>query len=131
MPRPKRPRHISSRPAIDRFGPVGNESGNQIIMSLEEYEALRLIDYGKMDQSEAAQVMNVSRQTVGRILKTARFKLTTALVEGCRLKVKGGCYRIGRHPGQGRGRGGRGRNGHGKGQGGAGCGSGRIKRNQQ
>lgn len=129
MPRPKSPRHINARPAVDRFGPVNPESPGQIIMSLEEYETLRLIDYEHMDQSGAAQVMKVSRQTVGRILKTARLKLSTALVEGCRLKVKGGCYRIGRHQGQGRGRRIRGRNGQGRGQGCAGSGSGRIGRN--
>lgn len=94
MPRPKRPRHIISRPGIRKFGPEGMDTEQQIVISLEEVEAVRLIDYEGMDQSGAAQIMNVSRQTVGRILKLGRFKLAKAVVEGHRLKVQGGCYKV-------------------------------------
>ena len=129
MPRPKRPRHIISPPAVDSFGPRGFRGDPLIILSLEEFEAIRLIDYTGMDQSEASTIMNVSRQTVGRILKTARIKVARALVEGQGLKVEGGCYRIGR-PGGGRGPGrgqGRGRRGMGRGGGpGKGRGQGRT-----
>ncbi|MCG8635617.1 MAG: DUF134 domain-containing protein [Desulfobacterales bacterium] len=104
MPRPKRRRRIMSRPAVDTFGPETASQREGIILSLEEFEAIRLIDYDGMDQSGAAEVMGVSRQTVGRILKAGRSKVAMALVEGRGLKVSGGCYKI-----RGRGRCGRGR----------------------
>ncbi|MBT6337754.1 MAG: DUF134 domain-containing protein [Desulfobacula sp.] len=103
MPRPKRPRHILSRPIASKFKPTGIDSKEEIILSLEEFEAIRLIDYEGMDQSQAAEVMNVSRQTVGRILKIGRYKLSKSIVEAFRLKVSGGCYKIhGNRKGKGR-----------------------------
>jgi len=102
MPRPKRPRCIASEPAIKGFKPRGAVETGEVILSLEEFEALRLIDYEGMDQSGAAQVMDVSRQTVGRVLKTARHKIAESLVTAKRLTVQGGCYEM-RGRGQGRG----------------------------
>jgi len=97
MPRPKRPRHIISRPLVPEFKPSGIKSKEEIILSLEEFEALRLIDYEGMDQSQAAVIMNVSRQTVGRILKAGRYKLSKSMVEAQCLNVSGGCYKIHRN----------------------------------
>ncbi|MCP3943454.1 MAG: DUF134 domain-containing protein [Desulfobacteraceae bacterium] len=94
MPRPKRPRNILSRPIANEFRPVGIDSKEEIILSLEEFEVIRLIDYEEMDQSQAAEVMNISRQTVGRVLKVGRYKLSKSIVEAFRLKVSGGCYKI-------------------------------------
>ena len=105
MPRHKRPRYISKHPEIKSFQPEGQSSGSQdtdeISLSVEEFEAIRLVDYNGYDQSEAALNMNVSRQTFGRVLKQARYNLASAIVTGKRLKVGGGCYRIG-HKGGGR-----------------------------
>lgn len=117
MPRPKRPRHIFSDPEVTSFRPDGQVAGSDIILSLEELEAIRIIDYTGMDQSRAAEIMNVSRQTVGRILKAGRIKVSTALIEGRCLKVEGGCYRIKGHGPHGRGQGGHGRGGMGRNQG--------------
>ncbi|HKL83033.1 MAG TPA: DUF134 domain-containing protein [Desulfobacter sp.] len=102
MPRPKRPRCIASKPAIKGFKPRGIEETGEVILSLEEFEALRLIDYEGMDQSGAAQVMDVSRQTVGRVLKSARYKIAESLVTAKRLTLQGGCYEM---RGRGKGRG--------------------------
>ena len=114
MVRPKRLRHITSPPTIQGFKPEGVEPNGESILTLEEYEAIRLIDYDGMDQSQAAEVMNVSRQTFGRILRAGRFILSQAVVEGKCLKVEGGCYTIrqktprhNRPGGRGQGRGGR------------------------
>lgn len=128
MPRPKRPRYIISHPSINTFGPKGVRACEEIIISLDEFEAIRLIDYDGMDQSEAAKIMNVSRQTVGRILKAGRGKLSTMLVLGHSLKLEGGCYKIGEKPVEERGRGhhGRGR-GCGRRSNGLGPGPGRGK----
>ncbi|MFO7754116.1 MAG: DUF134 domain-containing protein [Desulfobacteraceae bacterium] len=106
MPRHKRPRYISQHPEIKSFQPEGQSGDSQrpddeINLSVEEYEAIRLVDYMGYDQAEAALNMNVSRQTFGRVLKQARSSLATAIVTGKKLKVGGGCYRIGQ---KGRGR---------------------------
>ncbi len=74
----------------------------EIFLTLEEFESLRLIDYEGLDQSGAAEVMAVSRQTVGRILKSARQKMAASLVTAKRLTVQGGCYEM-RGRGMGRG----------------------------
>jgi len=121
MPRPKRPRCIISRPIIKEFRPEGIEEKGESTLSLEEFEAIRHIDFEGLDQSQAAQIMNVSRQTFGRILKTGRFNLSSALVNGYRLTIEGGCYTMhdneqahGRHcHGRGHGRKGGGM-GHGR-----------------
>jgi len=106
MPRPKRPRCIVSRPITKGFIPDGILKTDEVILSLEEFEAIRLSDFEGMDQSQAATLMNVSRQTFGRILKSARFNLAKALVMGQRLKVKGGCYEMsGQRAGRGHGHG--------------------------
>ncbi len=127
MPRPKRPRQIVSQPSINEFRPDSGHSLEIVVLSLEEMEAIRLIDYEGMDQSQAAELMNVSRQTVGRILKAGRHALSKALVEGSSLKIQGGCYRMRNGHGGGRGIGRRSR-GQAKG---LGCGRGRGSGSQQ
>ena len=94
MPRPKRPRHIESHPDITGFTPDGIPFNGETILSIEEFEAIRLIDYLGLDQSQAAEQMNVSRQTFGRILKQGRYNLSKALVIGKRLRVTGGCFKM-------------------------------------
>ena len=94
MPRPKRPRFIESHPDVQGFTPDGIAHTGDTILSMEEFEAIRLSDYLGLDQSKAAEQMNISRQTFGRILKQARFTLSQALVTGKRLRVTGGCYEM-------------------------------------
>jgi len=123
MPRPKRPRCIISRPIIKEFKPEGVKERGEVILSLEEFEAIRHIDFEGLDQSQAAEIMNVSRQTFGRILKAARYNLSNALVNAYRLKIGGGCYRVHDND-HGYGRHGR---GHGRKGGGMGIGHGRKR----
>ncbi|MEA2059047.1 MAG: DUF134 domain-containing protein [Thermodesulfobacteriota bacterium] len=101
MPRPKRPRCISHRPAIHRFVPDGSPVTGEVILTFEEFEAVRLIDHEGFDQAGAAAVMKVSRQTFGRILREARYNISSALVTSKRLIVEGGCYEM-RKNGRGR-----------------------------
>jgi predicted DNA-binding protein (UPF0251 family) len=61
-------------------------------MSVEELEAIRLSDFEGLDQEAAASLMQVSRQTYGRILASARGIVGEALVTGKALKVGGGNY---------------------------------------
>lgn len=100
MPRPKRPRYIINHPVVNTFIPEGTHSQEEVTLSLEEFEAIRLIDYDGLDQSQAAEIMRVSRQTVGRILKSGRYKLSKFVVEAHRLKVEGGCFKM-HHKGHG------------------------------
>jgi predicted DNA-binding protein (UPF0251 family) len=105
MPRPKHPRRIAAEPIANEFRPKGIRTRQAIMLSLEEFEAIRLIDYEKMDQSQTAKIMSVSRHTVGRVLKAARGKLARAIVEALPLKVAGGCYQFHSGRGMGNGRG--------------------------
>ncbi len=94
MPRPKRPRYIINQPIVNAFIPEGTPSCDEVTLSLEEFEIIRLIDYEGLDQSQAAEIMQVSRQTVGRILKSGRYNLSKFVVEAHRLKVEGGCFKV-------------------------------------
>jgi|GEM_PF-844174 predicted DNA-binding protein (UPF0251 family) len=108
MPRPKLFRTIQSPPPIDGFNPSGAEQKGEVVLSFEEYESVRLIDFEGLDQSQAADRMGISRQTFGRVLKSARFIIAKALVMGFQLKVTGGCYQVrglGHAHGQGNGSG--------------------------
>jgi len=69
-----------------------SEAGTKaaIRLSLDEVEALRLADLESMYQEQAAEAMSVSRSTYGRILESARHKLTLALWEARPLLVEGG-----------------------------------------
>ena len=105
MVRPKLSRTIQSHPDINGFHPSGAGERDEIVLSLEEFEAVRLIDFEGLDQTQASSQMGISRQTFGRILKAARFIITKALVIGLQLKVTGGCYQV-RGKGQRNGAGG-------------------------
>ncbi|SMD07015.1 Predicted DNA-binding protein, UPF0251 family [Desulfocicer vacuolatum DSM 3385] len=106
MPRPKHPRTIHAPPGVDGFKPRGAGQNKEIILSVEEFEAIRLVDFEGLDQTRGAALMGISRQTFGRVLKSGRFILSKALVKGLHLKVEGGCYKIrGNRHGKGNGRG--------------------------
>ncbi|GAP70330.1 predicted DNA-binding protein, UPF0251 family [Bacteroidales bacterium 6E] len=71
------------------YGVRGRKS-NEINLLLEEYEAIRLLDHQKMNQEEAAVIMNVSRPTLTRIYEVARQKVASAFVEGRDIIIRGG-----------------------------------------
>ena len=94
MPRPKKPRFVSSYPTIAAFVPQGMPISGEVMLSVEELEAIRLSDFERLDQESAANLMQVSRQTYGRILATARHIVGQALVTGKALRVTGGNYAV-------------------------------------
>ena len=63
-------------------------------LSVDEFEALQLIDAEGFQQEEAAAQMGVSRPTLGRILAGARRTVATALAEGSAIRVEGGDYKF-------------------------------------
>ena len=92
MPRKKRNRRIQAPPVIKGMSVYGvrGRKSNEVILRLEEYEAIRLLDYQNLTQEEAAGHMDVSRPTLTRIYEEARNKVATAFVEGRDLLFKGG-----------------------------------------
>jgi len=119
MPRPKKPRFVSGYPTLTAFIPEGVPITGEVFLSVEELEAIRLSDFEGLDQESAANLVEVSRQTYGRILAHARRIISEALVTGKALKIEGGDYEF-------RGMGGRRHRGGGRGQGrGPGRGAGR------
>ncbi len=94
MPRHKRCRRICGYPGYWSFAPEGTGYADTVEFTLDEYEAIRLIDYRKSTQEECAAAMGVSRATIANIYENARFKLADALINGKRLRITGGSYRI-------------------------------------
>lgn len=92
MPRIKILRTLDDLPIIKGFRPIWMKANlrQAVVMNLEEYEALRLIDYENHIHEQAAGTMNISRPTFTRIYESARKKLAKALVEGRSLLIEGG-----------------------------------------
>ncbi len=92
MGRGKQLRKIHSTPIAAGFRPFGRCCNRSACVELlfDEYEALRLLDYEGKQQSEAADLMRVSRPTLTRIYMETRKKIATAIVEGRRLSITGG-----------------------------------------
>lgn len=96
MPRPRKCRRVCCLPENSRFGPLDQRANNDIflIMKVDEYEAIRLIDLDGLTQEECAQQMNVARTTVQSIYIAARRKLAESLVNGKVLRIEGGEYQL-------------------------------------
>ncbi len=93
MSRPCKRRRICSLPENYSFAPVGDKDvTDTLFMSIDEYEAIRLIDLENLNQEECAKSMNVSRTTAQSIYNSARVKMAECLVKGKALKVEGGDY---------------------------------------
>ena len=90
MARPQKCRCICSFPKTTCFGPMGQESAEDIVLGYDEYETLRLLDYEKFSQEQCAKRMNVSRPTVTRMYENARRKVADALVNGKQITISGG-----------------------------------------
>ena len=95
MPRPRKCRKVCCLPINDGFLPVQGEKGQQpVILKVDEYEALRLIDREGFSQEECGDYMHIARATVQQIYTSARKKLADVLVEGRPLLIAGGEYRL-------------------------------------
>ena len=97
MPRTKKNRIIQRAPNFSGFKPFGvqNSSTSEVMLHYEEYEAIKLYDYDKLNQEEASKMMHVSRPTFTRIYQSAKQKLAKALVEVAVISFEGGKAIIG------------------------------------
>jgi len=95
MPRPTKWRKVCYMPNNTLYGPMDrNTDAGIVIMTVDEYETIRLIDMENLTQEECADAMNVARTTVQRIYTSAREKLAQFLVNGKKLKIEGGEYKL-------------------------------------
>jgi len=94
LPRPRKCRRVCHMPENRSFGPLGTVSGEErvIEMTVDEFEAIRLIDLEGLSQEECANLMRVARTTAQAIYNSARVKLAECLVRGIGLRIGGGDY---------------------------------------
>ncbi len=96
MARPRNCRRVGSMPESNYFKPRGIPLSmlEEVILTVDEFEAIKLADLENLYQEQAAEKMNVSRQTFGRIIDSAHKKVADALVKGKALKIEGGEFEM-------------------------------------
>ena len=94
MPRPVKHRRVCRMPRNTEFRPVSNPDAVAVILTVDEYEAVRLIDREGYSQEDCALQMEVGRSTVQRIYNSARKKLADALTGGMAIRIEGGDFRL-------------------------------------
>jgi uncharacterized protein len=96
MARPKNCRMVCELPGVVYFKPRGIPMMDleEVVLAVDELEAIRLADLEGLYQEAAAERMKVSRPTFGRIIESAHKKVAEALVQGKALKIEGGDYRM-------------------------------------
>jgi predicted DNA-binding protein (UPF0251 family) len=96
MPRPCCPRHVGCRPPARLFKPAGVPACalEQVCLTLDEVEALRLADLNGLYHEQAAAQMKISRPTFSRIVAQARHKVADALIHGKALCLEGGTVKM-------------------------------------
>ena len=95
MPRPRKYRRVCHFPRTLAFFPAdAPEETEPVILTVDEYETIRLIDGEGLSQEEAGERMKVARTTVQLIYASARKKLADTIVQGRALRIEGGDYRL-------------------------------------
>lgn len=94
MPRPIRCRRVRFNPKFTYFKPAGTRmiELKEVILSVEESEAIRLVDLEEIEQTKAGEMMRVSQPTFSRILKSARKKVADGIINGKAIRIEGGNY---------------------------------------
>lgn len=96
MARPQRCRRICGEPEYIEFLPRGCTGSEEytVTLSFDEFETIRLVDYEKQTHEQCAARMEISRTTVTEIYERAREKVADCLVNGKKLIIAGGNYRV-------------------------------------
>lgn len=94
MPRPRKCRRVCCMPENQSFGPIDRNVNERktIVMSIDEFETIRLIDLEGLSQEQCAKQMGIARTTAQAIYNSARVKLAECLVKGMKLIISGGDY---------------------------------------
>ncbi len=100
MARPRKWKTVCEMPTVSEFVQtrVSAAQGPEIVITVEEYEVIRLLDQENLTQEECAAQMEVSRPTVQLLYNSARKKLAAFLTSGGRLKIQGGVFRLCERP---------------------------------
>ena len=96
MPRPRLCRKVAIQPKVTYFKPAGIRMVKleEVILSVDEYEAVRLNDLEELEQKEGARKMDISQPTYSRLLLSGRKKITIAICNGRAIRIEGGNYTI-------------------------------------
>lgn len=96
MVRPKKNRIVAFNPEVSYFKPRGIPMIDleEVILTVDEREAIRLADLLGMPYEEAGQKMGISRATFGRIIQNARQVIADALINGKAINIEGGTYTL-------------------------------------
>ena len=96
MPRPKKWRMVCCLPPVKEFAPINIPClpDEVVVMTVDEYETIRLIDHEGFSQEECSGYMKIARTTVQLVYNNARIKIATALVDGRTLRIEGGEYHL-------------------------------------
>jgi uncharacterized protein len=97
MARPCKCRHITDKPGVTYFKPraIPLTELEEVNLTLDEFEAIRLADFEGLYQEEAAVKMHISRQTFGNIVTAAHKKIADAIVNGKAVRIEGGTCKTG------------------------------------
>jgi predicted DNA-binding protein (UPF0251 family) len=96
MSRPAKCRRVAFLPSVTYFKPAGIplRALEEMRLSVEEAEAIRLKDFRGLEQEQAAEEMSISRPTFQRVLASARKKIANALLNGKAIRIEGGCFEM-------------------------------------
>lgn len=95
MPRPRKCRKVCCLPDNPGFIPIKPRTPQgTVILNVDEYETIRLIDREGYSQEQCGNYMGVARTTVQQIYTSARRKIADALVSGLSLRIDGGDYQL-------------------------------------
>ena len=96
MSRPRICRRIRFRPDVTYFKPAGVRmiDLDEVILAIDEYEAMRLVDLEEVEQGKAGKQMKISQPTLSRLLSSARRKISEAIVKGKAIRIEGGSCRF-------------------------------------
>lgn len=94
--RPRKPRRVHSEPSIVYFKPQGipMKMLEEVVITIDEFEAFRLVDKDQISQTDAAKKMHISQPTINRLLTSARQKIATGITEGKAIRIEGGDYKL-------------------------------------
>jgi predicted DNA-binding protein (UPF0251 family) len=96
MPRPTKCRRVAFIPAVNHFKPAGIPLRllEEVCLSVEEAEAIRLKDLEGLEQEQCAERMGISRPTFQRVLESSRQKMANALLHGKAIRIEGGNFEM-------------------------------------